>query len=103
MGDEDDGAAERVEGDLELLDRREVEVVGRLVEHEQVRLPRHQHGQRRPGAFAGRQRDGRAQDVVGDEAELGEQRAGVARLQPVTSWKARNSVTSPVATSWSRA
>ena len=41
-----------VQGDLQLFDRREVEVVGRLVEHEQVDLAGHQHGERRPRSLA---------------------------------------------------
>ena len=73
--------AKRVEGDLQLFDRRQVEVVGRLVEHEQVDLAGHQHGERRPRPLARRQRRRWSQDVVGDEAELGEQRAGVAGVE----------------------
>ena len=52
VGDEQDRAAERVERDLELLDRGEVEVVGRLVEHEAVRARRHQQREHRAGALA---------------------------------------------------
>ena len=40
VGDEDDRAGEGGQGLLELLDRRQVEMVGRLVEHEAVHAPR---------------------------------------------------------------
>ena len=53
MSDEEDGAVERLERLLELLDRGQVEVVGRLVEHQQVDAAGLQQGQRRPRALAG--------------------------------------------------
>ena len=56
VGDEEQGAVVAVEGGLELLDGGQVEVVGRLVEHEAVHaraMSRAEHG---PGALAGRQR-----------------------------------------------
>ena len=74
VGHEEHGPVEAVDGGLQLLDRRQVEVVGRLVEHEQVGAVRHQQGQRRTGALTRRQRAGRTSDVVGNEPELGEQR-----------------------------
>ena len=52
-----------VERLLQLLDRGQVEVVGRLVEHEQVDPARLQQRQRRPGALARRERRGRPQHV----------------------------------------
>ena len=64
---------------LQLLDRRQVEVVGRLVEHQQVDAARLQQRQRRPGPLARRQRRRRPQHVVGPQAELGQQRAHLGR------------------------
>ena len=60
VGDEQDRPVEAVERRLELLDRRQVEVVRRLVEHEDVGAVGHQQGQRRPGPLARRQRRRRA-------------------------------------------
>ena len=56
MGDDDEAARERLERRLELLDRLEVEVVRRLVEHEAVDAAGGE--QREPGAraLAGRER-----------------------------------------------
>ncbi len=51
-------AVEAVERLLELLDRRQVEVVGRLVEHQQVHPAGLQQGERGAGALAGRERGG---------------------------------------------
>ena len=48
VADEQQGAVVAVERELELLDRLEVEVVGRLVEHEAVHSPGHQRGEDRP-------------------------------------------------------
>ena len=52
VGDEQHRAAERVERRLELLDRRQVEVVGRLVEHEAVGAVRHQQREHGAGPLA---------------------------------------------------
>ena len=73
--DEDDRALEGFEGLLELLDRGEVEVVRRLVEHQAVHAASHQQGEHGPCAFTRRQRRRRATDVIGTKSELGEQRA----------------------------
>ena len=51
VGHEDDRALEGGERLLELLDRRQVEVVGGLVEHEQVGAVGHQQRQRGAGAL----------------------------------------------------
>ncbi len=64
---------ERVQGRLELLDRGQVEVVGRLVQHEQVHAAPLQQGQRRPRALTRRQGGRRPQGLVGSEPELGQQ------------------------------
>ena len=74
VGDEDERAAERLDGLLELLDRLEVEVVGGLVEHEDVDAADLQHRQRGAGALAGRQRLGGPLDVLGRQPELGQRR-----------------------------
>jgi len=76
---EQHGAGETVERTLELLDRRDVEMVRRLVEHETVHPAGGQEGDQRTRALAGRERGCVAQDVVGAEPELREQRA---RLRP---------------------
>jgi hypothetical protein len=79
VGDRDDrarGGGERV---LEDLERVEVEVVGRLVEQQQVGLGGDDGGDRRARPLAGAEALERAADRVGVEAEVGEQRAG-ARL-----------------------
>ncbi len=64
----------RLDGLLELLDRLEVEVVGGLVEHEDVDAANLQHRQRGAGALAGRQRLGGPLDVLGRQPELGQRR-----------------------------
>ncbi len=53
VGHEEQRALEGGEGLLELLDGLEVEVVGRLVEHQAVDALGHEHGQQGPGALAG--------------------------------------------------
>ena len=77
VGDQQDGPGEGAEGLLDLLEGRQVEVVGRLVEHQAVDAPALQEGEAGPGALARRQRAGGAQDVLGAEAELGQQRPGL--------------------------
>ena len=60
----------------------EVEVVGRLVEHQPVGADAMQQRQRGPGPLARRQRVGRPGHVVGAEPELGQQRPGLGQRQP---------------------
>ena len=75
MRDKDERSLEHAQGTLELLDRGQVEVVRRLVEHEAAgtagRL------QRELGArpLAGRQAPRSPQHVVRVEVELGQQRS----------------------------
>ena len=64
--------------DFELLDGGNVQVVRGLVEHERVHTRRLQQCQRGAGALTGGQRAGRAQHVLGAEAELGQHAASVA-------------------------
>ena len=73
--DEQDRPGERLQRLLELLDRREVEVVGRLIEHQQVHPARLQQRERGPGALARRERRRRTAHVVLAQPELREQRA----------------------------
>src|SRR5215207_392339 len=77
VGDEDQGAAERAHRLLELLDGGQVEVVGGLVEDQQVDADGLEDRQGGPGPLAGRERPGGAGDVVGAEAELGQQGPGL--------------------------
>ena len=69
----------RRERRLQLLDRGQVEVVGRLVEDQQVDAARLEQRERRPGALAGREGGGGAQHVGGPQPELREQRPHVGR------------------------
>src|SRR6185312_4510710 len=57
--DEQHGAGERLERRLERLAALEIEVVGRLVEDEEVRAARHHVREREPAALAARERDDR--------------------------------------------
>ena len=77
MRDEQDGPVECVERPLQLLDRRNVEMVRRLVEDQAVDAARREQRDQRPRALAGRKRCRVAQDVVGAEAELGQQPARI--------------------------
>jgi hypothetical protein len=77
VGDEQHRAAERIERRLELLDRRQVEVVRRLVEHQAVRAGRHEQREHRASALAGRQRCRGSADLVGPDPELRQQRPRV--------------------------
>jgi hypothetical protein len=81
VGHEQQRALVRLERLLELLDRGEVEVVGRLVEHEHVDAARLQQGEPGAGPLAGRQLVDGTRDVVGLEPELGEQGAHLGRGQ----------------------
>src|SRR5437763_15708410 len=71
--DEDDRARVAVERGLQLLDRRQVEVVGRLVQDEAVHATGCEQGELGARALARRKRAGRSEDVVGAEAELGQE------------------------------
>ncbi len=72
--DDEHGAGEGGHGGLELLGRVDVEVVGRLVEHEGVDLTGREDGEHGPGALTHRQGPRRPRDVGGAETELREQR-----------------------------
>ena len=79
--DQYERAGVRLESLLELLDRRQVEVVGGLVEHEQVHAAGLQQRERRAGPLPGRERRGGPRDVGGAEAELREQGPDVGRRE----------------------
>lgn len=79
--DQQQRARVRRERRLELLDGRQIEVVGRLVQDQQVHPARLQQGQRGPGALAGRQRRRAPQDVPGAQSELRQQGPRVGRQQ----------------------
>ena len=66
-----------LEGACEMLDRGQAEMVGGLVEDQQVHAPGLEQRQGRPGPLARRQRARRAQHVAGHQSVLGQQRPDV--------------------------
>ena len=90
MRGDEQRAAPPAEVLLEPLERVEVEVVGRLVEQQQVRIGDDQPGQRRPRLLAARQRGRRLRPLVAGEAEAGQraldplvERVAAEDLEPV--------------------
>ena len=81
MRDEDERAVERAQRALELLDRGQVEVVRRLVEHETARSARRLERELGPRPLTRRETPGRPQHVVGVEVELREERARISFAQ----------------------
>src|SRR3954447_22239703 len=79
VGDEEDSSGKRVERLLELLDGRQVEMIRRLVEDQQVDPARLKQRQCGTGALAWRQRRRLPHHLVGTEAELREQGSCVRR------------------------
>src|SRR5207253_9783315 len=73
--DEQAGAVVRCECALQLLDRLDVEVVGRLVEDETVDAPRGEERESGASALPGRERRSGTEHVLRPETELREQRA----------------------------
>ena len=67
---------------LQLLYRRQVEMIGGLVENQQVRLGTDEQRKIGASALARRQGAGLPQDVIRSEAELGQQRPGIAGSLP---------------------
>src|SRR5581483_11319013 len=67
--DEDDRSVVVAEGALELLDRLDVEMVRRLVEHERVHAARREKRERGARPLAGRERPDGSEDVAGAERE----------------------------------
>src|SRR5207247_972249 len=66
MTDEQEGSAKRVQDTLQLFARGEIEVVGRLVEHQQVRLTQRETRKREASAFATREHADDAARVARD-------------------------------------
>ncbi len=81
MAHEQDGAGVDAEGVLEHVTARQVEVVGRLVEDQQVDRIAHRLGEGEPGPLATRQLTDLAFDGVAPEAERAEHGAVVAVLR----------------------
>jgi hypothetical protein len=79
--DEDERAVEPAQRALELLDRRQIEVIRRLVEHETARSARRLERELGPRSLTRRKTPGRAHYVVGVEVELGEERARISLAQ----------------------
>jgi hypothetical protein len=73
VADQQHGSGEGVEGLFDLLDGRQVEMVGRLVEHQAVAPDRHEQRQHQPRAFAGGERRHRSVHMFGADTELGQQ------------------------------
>ena len=77
MGHEDDRGVHLAQRPLEPLERRDVQVVGRLVQQEEVRLRRQCAGERRAGQLPARERGEVAVELVHLEPEPAH---GLARL-----------------------
>ena len=84
MGDQEHGAVERPERLLELLDRGQVEVVRRFVEHEAVDAGDREQREDSARAFAGRECARRSQHVFRAESELRERRTARRRVRTAT-------------------
>ena len=83
MGDQHDGGVERLEVALEPLERLDVEVVGRLVEQQQVGVAGQRAGERGARQLAAAERLEAAVEVLVAEAEAVQRR--VDRLAPVVA------------------
>ena len=81
MGDEQQRALEGAEGLLERFPALEVEVVGRLVEDQDVGAGVHEHREREATAFSAGEAVDRLLGVIAAEEEPPEQRPGVVRGQ----------------------
>ena len=68
---------------LQLFDGRQVEVVGRFVQHEEVDAGGGERRQLGPGALTGRERRRRSEHRFGTEPELGQLRPGCRGDSPV--------------------
>ena len=82
VGDEDDGGVERGQLPLEPLEALDVEVVGRLVEEEQVGVGREGAREGGPGQLAAGERVERPVEVGVAEAEPAEHRCGPVAPRP---------------------
>ena len=81
VGRDDERARPVLERGLEHLERRDVEVVGRLVEQQARRAPLREHGQLGPRALAGRERRRGPLGRVGAEPERSERRPRRRRVE----------------------
>ena len=81
MRDEDQCAVEGGERPLQLLDRRQIEVIRRLVEDEAPGTARRLNRQLGTSPLAGRELSRRPENVRGVEVELGEQGSRFTRRQ----------------------
>jgi hypothetical protein len=79
--DEDERAVEPAQRALELLDRRQIEVVRRLVEHQTARSARRLERELGPRSLTRRETLARPQHVVGVEIELRQQRPRISFAQ----------------------
>ena len=79
MGDQQERALVAFQGFLQLFDRGQIQVVGWLVQDQQVDTAGLQQGQGGAGAFARRERIHGAGRVVGLESEFGQQGADLCR------------------------
>ncbi len=95
MRDDDEGAVPAGERLLELLHGLEVEMVGRLVEDEEVDPRGLELREVCPRPLARGERVARTADVVGAEAELREQCPGVDRDQPACGARTRRAASRP--------
>ena len=77
VADRDDRAVVFTENGFQLLARGEIEVVRRLIEHEEIRLARGKARQREARALAAREHPDRAENLVAAEQEPREEIASV--------------------------
>ena len=82
MGHDEHRAPEVGEDPLERLARREIEMVRRLVEDQEVRLLDREAGQREPAALPAREHAHRSEYVVAPEQEAREHPPGVLLTEP---------------------
>ena len=90
------GALELLQRDVERVDRFEIEVVGRLVEHEHVRLLQHDAAEEQPRGLAARQRVGRLQAFFAAEQHLAEQAVDVLRAASGSNWCSHSTAVMPL-------
>ena len=62
-----------LKGDIERIDRFQVQVIGGLIEHQEIRTLQHQPAEDQPRRLAARERLGRLQRIVPAEQHLPEQ------------------------------
>jgi hypothetical protein len=77
VGDEEQRAVEHAQRPFQLLDRGQVEVVRRLVEHEAARPARGLQRELGTRPLAGREAAGGAHHMLRVEVELGQQRSRI--------------------------